>query len=73
MRLIDADAIPFLNDPLHPHIEGFQSVIKMAIDNMPTIDAIPAKWIFQEVENPARSDAYRNALDEMYYQHWKNK
>ncbi len=38
MRLIDADKIPFVNDPKRPHVEGFQTVTKMAIDNMPTID-----------------------------------
>lgn len=45
MRLIDADEIPFVNGPKHPHVEGFQTVTKMAIDNAPTVGAIPIEWI----------------------------
>lgn len=46
MRLIDADKIPWLNCPMH--VEGFQTIKKMTIDAMPTVDAEPirhGKWI----------------------------
>ncbi len=41
MRLVDADTIPWItNSTPYAHIEGFQTVTKMAIDNMPTVDYI---------------------------------
>lgn len=46
------------------------NVVCEAIDDAPTVDAIPEKWILQEIENPSRSDQYRNMLEEMYYR-WK--
>lgn len=39
MRLIDADKIPWLNCPMH--VDGFQTIKKMAIDAMPTVVAEP--------------------------------
>lgn len=48
MRIIDADEIPFVSDPKHPHVQGFQTVTKMAIDNTPTVEAIPIEYIKSE-------------------------
>lgn len=45
MKLIDADAIPWLLDYKYPHVEGFQTVTKIAIDNMHTVEAIPLWWL----------------------------
>ena len=49
------------------------AVLYKDIDEAPPIlNMIPTDWICSEIENPARSDAYRNAVEELYYR-WKAK
>jgi len=33
------------------------------IDKMPTVEAIPIKWLYEQSDNPDRSDRFRNACD----------
>ena len=54
-RLIDADVIPW---DKAAHVEGFQTVRKMAVDNMPTVDAIPVEWIKNYIGKANDTDAY---------------
>ena len=49
MRLIDAEKIPF--DYSVPHIHGFHTVMEMAVEAMPTVEAIPIEWLEKEIEH----------------------
>lgn len=70
MRLIDADEIPFVNDPKHPHVEGFQTVTKTAIDNTPTVEAIPIEWIETYMQ---RFTLYTRWAFEGMIEEWRKK
>ena len=44
-----------------------------AIENTPTIDAIPIKWLTAQAENPSNSDKLRNAIDYIVYTLWAER
>ena len=78
MRPIDADTIPWIINQQYPHIAGFETVMKMAVDNMPTIDHIygyPIKDLIifadvcrkQNISNEDLKDFSRNTA--LIYEH----
>ena len=47
-RLIDADAIPYVTDETYFH--EFDYAYRYAIDALPTVDAIPIKYMQSQVD-----------------------
>lgn len=50
MRLIDADAL----EQKRMYIDDYPAVLELDIDNTPTIDAIPVKWLKEHVDGDIR-------------------
>lgn len=76
-RLIEADAVykilesceirkATIGNPLTDWEYGYTCGIERAeseIESAPTVDAIPIKWLYEQSDNPDRSDRFRNACD----------
>ena len=67
MRLIDADKLkdwlynmPYYNDSIND-----RTYIRDHIDQMPTVQAIPLKWLKEQIELASSNgeDDYANAID----------
>lgn len=76
MRLIDADTVKAVFEEKSSvavcGVELCKAIIRR-IDEAPTVDAIPIKWMIEQVENPSNSDAIRNALDYIVYTLWEER
>lgn len=68
-RLTDADR---LFGELCDHIEEDEDTERAWVDieaivqvfnHAPTVDAVPIKWLYEQSDNPDRSDRFRNACD----------
>lgn len=74
MRLIDADTVKAVFEEKSSvavcGVELCKAIIRR-IDEAPTVDAIPIKWMIEQAENPSNSDAIRNALDHIVYALWR--
>ena len=71
MRLVNADDIPYTmlykeDFMKHTGCEA-QAAWKKDIDALPTVDAIPIKWLTAQADNPSNSDKLRNAIDYVVY------
>ena len=77
-RLIDADKLKFVPALIEPVLVGDEShwetiILKDRIDNAPTVDAIPIKWLTAQADNPSNSDKLRNAIDYIVYTLWAER
>lgn len=69
-RLINADA---LLKAICSYPYGYRGMIKSEIENQPTVDAVPIKWLTAQAENPSNSDELRNAIDYIVYTLWAER
>ena len=53
------------------HIELLHAID--IVNETPTIDAVPIKWLTAQAENPSNSDALRNAIDYIVYTLWAER
>lgn len=66
-RLINADKVLKKAETMYVAIDSsLNSVLAVNaydIKHAPTVEAIPIKWLYEQSDNPDRSDAFRNACD----------
>lgn len=70
MRIIDADALK--EKKVYSH-ERHERIVPVAeIDWMPTIPAIPVKWLVDRANDPERAPLYRRYAH-MLYEEWQRE
>lgn len=72
MRLIDADAL-IDKYQREDSVDVFRYEVIKDLDNAPTVDVIPIKWLTAQADNPSNSDMLRNAIDYIVYTLWAER
>lgn len=78
MRLIDSDKLTADILALRDCPNGYSGTYDKAciigmIEEQPTVEAIPIKWLTAQADNPSNSDKLRNAIDYIVYTLWAER